>query len=109
MTTAKFESGSVESVEIVLPSPSGLFFGEIHKDSYCEIRTFLSESQLSSKQSTLYEKMMFISQKYSSSVIPFLFHKFITDQSGSIDALVNFLMATEEITDILRTEFQIKI
>ena len=109
ITNPKFESGSVESIEIVLPSPSGLFFGEIHKDSYCEIRTFLSASQLSSKQSILYEKMMFISHKFSNSVIPFLFHKFISDQSGSIDELIDFMMATEEITDILRTEYQIKI
>ena len=109
VTNTVFKTESFDSIEIVLPSPNGLFFGEIRRDSYCEIRTFLSASQLSSKQSTLYEKMMFISHKFSNSVIPFLFHKFITDQSGSIDGLIDFMMATEEITVILRTEFQIKI
>jgi hypothetical protein len=109
VTNTVFKTESFDSIEIVLPSPNGLFFGEIRRDSYCEIRTFLSSSQLSSRQIILHGKMQVISHKFADSVIPFMFHKFISEQKGSVEQLTDFLIATEEITDMLRNEFQIKI
>lgn len=109
MTNKTFQYESIESIEIVIPSPNGLFFGEIRRNSYCEIRTFLASHQLSVKENNLLEKMQVISQKFSESVIPFIFHKFISDQKDSVDQLVNFLLEAEEITEMLKTEFQIRI
>ena len=53
--------------------------------------------------------MQIISQRFTDSLIPFMFHKFISEQKGALEQFTNFLMATEEITEILRAEFQIKI
>jgi hypothetical protein len=109
VTNIVFKTNSFESIEIVLPSPNGLFFGEIRRDSFCEIRTFLSSSQLSAKQNSLHGKMQVISNRFVDSIIPFMFHKFILEQKGSVEQLTDFLIATEEITEILRNEFLIKI
>ena len=53
--------------------------------------------------------MLVISQRFTDSSIPFMFHKYISEQKESLEKFTNFLIATEEITEMLRSEFQIKI
>jgi hypothetical protein len=109
ITTQKFSLINIGTFKIIIPSANGLFLGEIHKGCLCEIRTFIAISQFSLKQRRLHEKMLVVSERFADSVIPFLFHKFITNQSGLMDEFAKFLLATEEISNLLRVDFQIEI
>ena len=49
--------------------------------------------------------MIDISKKYLKSVVPFLFFEFIYAKPGSQDAVVEFLMCTEELMKLIYIVF----
>jgi hypothetical protein len=104
LTELTYRENSIgQKMQITIPAVSGLLLGEISSSNThkAEIRTFVSLDQLSENQYRIWEMMIDISKKYLKSVVPFLFFEFIYAKPGSQDAVVEFLMCTEELMKLI--------